>query len=206
MAVGDVLLLRNVCRAPGQTSYNLSHWLTTAETAPVPALSTIVAQFETRFHLAYKAVMPSIVEWRGAGLRRVKPAPPSPEFFNITHAGPADLTSALLPTQTCGLITLLTQFSGRKFRGRKYVPFPSEEHNDADGVPTGPYLTALQGLANLFTTPLNVAAGGGSIDLSPVIYHRTAQTTDTIIGSVPKTVWATQRRRDGFHAGDLVPF
>jgi hypothetical protein len=206
VAVNDIYLLRCVARMPGQTAFNVSYWRSAGETAPVPAISTIVAQFETRFFAAYKGLMPTVAEWRGCGLRKIRPAPPTPESFNVTHAGPGDLASAPLPTQTCGLITLLTAFSGRKFRGRKYIPFPTEEDNTADAAPVATYVTRLNALKDFFTTTLSVAAGGGSIDLAPVIYHRATQTDDLVIGGRSATVWATQRRRGAFHAGDLLPF
>jgi len=65
----------------------------------------------------------------------------------------------ILPYQTQGLIRLSTSnfVTGRRVKGRQYIPQPNEVYN-AGGVPTAPYLAGLQTAADLLGTVISTAA------------------------------------------------
>jgi hypothetical protein len=129
-------------------------------------------------------------------VQHILPEPAGDTSFSSIAPVNGSNVSDLLPRQTCGIITLRTGIAGVKFRGRVYAPFPPESANDSSGQPNAGYLTNLDALATLFDDVLTITVGADSLGLTPVVYHRSDDTTTPITVAVSRPRWATQRRRN----------
>lgn len=99
-----------------------------------------------------------------------------------------------LPWQTQGLVRLGTStiVSGRRLRGRLFVPGPGEDDNESTGIPASAYTTLLT------TSFANMLVAGATLS-EPVIWHRPtagAGGTHGLITSVGASPdWAVLRSR-----------
>lgn len=98
----------------------------------------------------YKALLPSSASYKGASCRiEWGTGIPlgGPSHYSAEGAGVGVAEGNVLPLQTCGIITKLSNVRGPGGRGRIYVPFPADSFQDVSGSPIaatyGPLLTAL---------------------------------------------------------------
>lgn len=100
-----------------------------------------------------------------------------------------------MPQQTAYCITLRTNFAGRSFRGRVYLPGYAEGQNDSLGNPVANVRTAG---VNFMTDMMAHTIGANTLQLA--VMSRTL-VTSTVVTSVEgrDLVWDTQRRR--LHGG-----
>lgn len=153
-----------------------------------------------------KALVANLATYKGVMVQRQSPKPVSLFEFANSGAGPGTGGPEPLPRQVSGLIATKTAFGGRRFRGRMYVPFPSETvSNSAVGSPTAGYVTALQTFANIVCNTISEAAGPNTWDAFPVIFDRTTLGFTDITGRVARPHWATQRRRGSFGSANVSP-
>ncbi len=156
---------------------------------------------------AYRAVMPVTAEYRGVSVQRVFPLPRTVADVQTGLAGPGLAAGGLQPTQVAALVAKKTGFAGRAFRGRAYAPFPSDSFQAATGKPSGAFVA---GQLNAFALALAATIVAGlapnTVDLTPVLFKTPAGPATSITSVVPRTEWATQRRRGGFGAKNVLPF
>lgn len=174
--------------------------VTTAENLSQPQ-GDLAVHFDSNHVGFIKALLATSATYRGVQVQRIWPLPRT--FPSVVTASAGAGTGAVgdpLPRQTSGIITLNTEFAGRAFRGRIYLPFPSEGANDVDGTPTAAYLTSLQAFATDLATTESIAdAGANLVVLTPVIYHFLQPgTSHTVTAGVARDKWATQRRRGAY--------
>jgi len=193
----DLLEMRLVTTFGSQTAFNVRHYTMTAGTSGSTTLGQCATALDSAFRALYRAVLSAGANWRGTMVRRILPIPPSPPAWDVTNAGAGLVAGDTIPGQCCGVISLITAFAGRAFRGRVYVAFPSETDNQATGIPSAGYSTNLTSLANQFATSLTLV-GTGAITLTPGLFHRTTLTASPIVGAIGRGFWGTQRRRGGF--------
>lgn len=208
MALGlnDIVQVRVVSQAGTSVAINVRHYRVSAAVGPVPTEAQVATDLSSFWHNEYKAVIALAGQFRGVGVRHMRPSPPGLESFDIGLLGAGTVAGDRLPGQICGLITLTTQFAGRRYRGRVYLPFTGEAANDVTGVPTPAHVVNMQALAAKLIVPKTTLAGGGSITLTPIIWHRDIVAFSDIINYRVIARWATQRRRDDYHTGDVPPF
>ena len=205
MAVNDIIEVRFVCTQLDQTAINVRHYKVTATTGTSQTLGDFSDVLDPIFAPLLKALLNTNAAYYGTVVRRVSPIPPSTIAWTNTGAAGGNALGDLLPRQTCGLIGLQTQFAGRAFRGRFYVPFPGEADSDANALPVAGYRGRLANLA--FALTGNQLVGiANTATLIPVIYHRASNTTTPINASVIRTKWATQRRRGSYGRPNPPPF
>lgn len=109
----------------------------------------------------------------------------------VTEAGYAGLqTGDPSPPQVAVLVQKSTGLSGRKNRGRMYLPGPVDAGVESSGLLTTTYLAQLQSAVDAFGDDLSTAG------YAPVVLHTEAADTPTPINEfvVVRKV-ATQRRR-----------
>jgi hypothetical protein len=193
----DILEWRTVCTLRDQTGFTVRHFRVSAVGVPPPTLGDCAIMLNAVFAPLSKNLMSSNAAWRGVTVRRIWPLPPSPSSWDITLAGAGTQVGDAMASQTCGLISLYTAFAGRKYRGRFYQQFPSENNNDPTGVPSALYITNLQTLADaLLGVRTNPNAKVGT--LTPILWHRATSTFTDLLGNFARTGWATQRKRGSF--------
>jgi hypothetical protein len=76
-----------------------------------------------------------------------------------------------------------------------------------DGIPSATYISNAQALGNVLSIPTGaIPNGAGSLNMSPVIWHRSTNTFTLINGYVVRPKFATQRRRGDFGRVNIMPF
>jgi hypothetical protein len=96
-----------------------------------------------------------------------------------------------LPLQTSLCVTLRTGLAGRKFRGRVYLPPPTEGQSDTNGNPSAGTATAA---ATFIDAMVDLANPSGDMALA-VTSRVSSESTPVTEVVVRDLVWDTQRRR-----------
>jgi len=178
----------------GQNGLMICHYQITDIGVGV-ALEGCAEAISERFSADLKALISVRARYEGVRLRIVHPTP-SDVVFSVNGEGDGEVTGDCLPSYVSSLISLRTGIAGPSYRGRKYVPFPSETHNVLGGVPTDTYLTLLLTLSNSFLTPLIVDFGDEPAAIQPGLYrkNRTPRFVPWDHALVRHT-WCHQKRR-----------
>lgn len=204
--VGDLYECRFFCTKGDQTSITVRHY----NVGQVGGAGLTDLQLAERVGALYgplfKGVMSGSANYYGVGVRRIQPVPIGLEVFSSNQSGPGVGTGDPLPTQISGLIQLKTQFGGRSFKGRVYVPFPGETANEVTGLPGVAYITAVAPLRDAFVGPKNMVVGVDSVTLTNVIWSRTLNITTIITNGVIPSKWSTMRSRGSFGRVNVPPF
>lgn len=198
VAANDVYLSEIHTSTADQFGLITRHWLCTATGGASITDIELVKALDARITAGFKSILCDQATYNFTRVRRVRPIPPTLPVDDATSAGPGTDASEMLPKQVSGIISHTTQFAGKRYRGRNYIPFPTEDSNDTAGIPTNAYLTTLTTWKNVYFVTLNVVGAAGTATFEPVIYHRDLDTTDRINGTFARSVWATQRRRGDF--------
>lgn len=209
MAINDIFKVRTICYISGlrQLGINVGYFKQSTLVGAGVTNLQIAGAFETRFAPLYKPVMYTGADWRGVGIQKIFPTPPSVESFANVLFGPGTVAGDALPPQISGLVSLITASAGRNYRGRKYIPFPGESDNAA-GNCTGGYVTAINLIGQGWATSITVTAGASNAQFDPVIWHRgptLANTSTPIISWFGHSAFATQRRRGQYGAQNATP-
>lgn len=203
----DLLEMRIVCATADQVSVNVLHYQARQVTGTVTDQEA-ADHVEQGVDLLYQSLLSVHATYRGVSAQRIFPLPKTvPAVAQNplvgTHVGD------LLPKQVSAVVTKQTRFAGRKYRGRIYIPFPSESANDTDSTPTAAYLATVEQLAAFLLQPIPVAgAGGGGATLTPILLHRdpVAPTFDDITTWRVNDKWGNQRRRGAYGQQNPIPF
>ena len=202
MAVGDVIKLRAVCwRAGPHLGVNVTHWISVTETLAGVTVKEFVDAMALVLPNPYKNLLSVNANYRGIGAQKILPTLGA-EHVSVVGAGAGTDTGDVLQTQS-GLIKKLTAFGGRKYRGRMYVPFPSEARNSATGNPDSTYSTNLAVLASAYDLSQTIVGVGGTATFAQCIYHRATNTVTAMVDQIAEVQWGTQRRRQ--ERGKILP-
>lgn len=171
-----------------------------------PDDGSLGAAAETSLGTKLKDCMVVDASFRGIGVQRVWPAPKTRERFFINLQGAGTVVTPPLPKQVSGLITLRTDYAGRQYRGRTYVPFPGEIDSDGvEGRPTANYVARLDTLGNFWSSILAIGAGGNTANGNPVLWKQGQVVGTPITADQGRPYWATQRRRGDYGAKNTSP-
>lgn len=204
--IGDLLRIQHWCTQGDQAAVNTFHYKVTATAGVPPTDQAIVDHFHTLGSNNYPNALVQTAKYKGATLQRLSPPPLGPVI--LSSFGPVDglRVGDPLPGQVSGIVWCRGDQSSRHHRGRAYIPFPSEDSNDAFNVPDAQYQNTLLLLAqNLYGTVV-VGVGGDTVTLDPYIFSRTLAATFLIVSKGTRPKWATQRRRGAFGARNVSPF
>jgi len=189
----------------GQESVNLwQYYVTPGSIVGAPTDLDIAVTLDTGLQAAYKAAMHNLATYRGVKVQLIPTTLstyPVPQYV-IANTGVGTGGASPTATAVCGLITKLTAFRGRKYRGRCYLPFPSTTAYDpTTGEPKAAYLTALANIGNLTCANWLVNQGGRICGLSPCLRPKNVinylLTTD-ITGNKPQPRWGTLHKRGDY--------
>lgn len=207
MILNEVWQLRIGAYTVNQASINTSHFKVTG-IGGLGATDTVVAEaFNDLLGALYRGVLSDDAFYHGVSLQRVFPLPRTRPATFIPAITPGAVAGEILPGQVSGIIRLRTAFAGHSHRGRVYLPFPSEAHNEVPGLPTPEYVQAGQLLASTWFAGRNMpGAGPDFVTLQPVIFHRISGSTDEITTADCRKLWATQKRRGSYGRTNLSPF
>jgi hypothetical protein len=169
------------CQAPGAAAANY--------------LRTLATQVYNVFEAALTSFVPSSANFLGARCTVESPHPaPQPGTYSVTVPGGSGGNTA--PTQARLILRLRTDLTGRKYRGRLFLPTPSIGFVTAAGYPDAAMLVSLNASVPTLLGPFNPTAG--SI-WNPCIIHRVTLTNPVLFATTVTTMamapgFGTQRR------------
>lgn len=170
------------------------------------ALGTILVNWYTgNWDVAWKPVIATPAVILGAKMFQENRSPVILPGIITDGSNGTGGTSAMA-TQVSGLIRTVTEKGGRAYRGRMFVPFPTTAFQDTNLTPTTVYVGLLNDIVSDVISPIAIAIGPNSYQLSPTLYHRkagkggvpAAGSDDLIVSAAGQKIWATMRKR-----GDL---
>lgn len=205
ITLNSIWRARVVCYLPNQVSVNVLHYICTTAAGAGGTDTTFAAGLDALLSPLVKALIDEAAFWRGVSVQQISPPPPTLPAVVTVNDGPGTALGDLLPAQVSGIITKQTPLAGVKFRGRMYVPFPSETDNNSN-APTASYGTRLTSLALALSDAIVAGVGGDTSDMTPCLYHRSDGSITLITQARANTLWATQRRRGNYGKLNAVPF
>jgi len=209
LSVGDFLQERVGFWFAPQAAYNILYWEIASIVGGASVdLQALCNELDSLTKVPACDIITASASYSGVGLKRISPGVPSVEAVSTTGSGVGTWAGDAYAKQVAGIITKRTVKSGRKYRGRLYLPFVSEAAAHTDTTPTAAYLTAADAYALVTVAPITlVPAGVTGVFLTPLLKHAAVGTTaDTITNYVVRDKWATQRRRGDYGRPNTQPF
>lgn len=206
LTVGDVLRVQGICTMGVQTALNTAHYVVSNVTGGGLTDTQLAVEFDQLVSGPYKAWLPTQAAYFGVLVQRIFPVPQYAHQIGNAGAGPGTGGGGALPGEVSGLAALRTNFAGRAFRGRLFIPFPAGNSVAAGPIPLAlspAALTLMGEIVGNLAQSVTFAVGGASISLTCVVFHRKANKagTTTPNGVTPitsfalETLLADQRRR-----------
>lgn len=192
-----------------QYSINTLHAKCATLAAGGPAsLQDIATAFSGYLNTDYKALLSEDAELIGVGIRIIRPLPQTLEVVSTIDAGSGGQTGDVLPGIVAGLLALKTDIAGPRYRGRLFLPWPSEACNEDPGQPTPAYVTALGNFGSLLLgTPAIISTAGKSVGTWEFgVYHRDDGSTTPITHVAARSYWSQHVTRAGIRRPDRPPF
>jgi hypothetical protein len=215
-AVGWNYQLQTCCYTPTQISLNDTVWQVTAVTGgtdiPVQAVADAM---NTVFAASYKNWMAPQSSWRGTAVRWVSATGiTQASYVNVSSDGVGTAAGNTLPAQVSGLVSWKTALAGRRYRGRIFVGFPSDNWTNADGTMSAAGQTELATIQTLYTVPIVVAPAGGVQGITLALYMRSLLAVGPprtysyfpVTQGIARARWASQRRRGQYGRQNVLPF
>jgi hypothetical protein len=208
IVVGGVVRHVMYCTIPGQVSVTKRDYQCVSITGGSNIDGQSVIEMFDNYHAtSMKNCLAASATYYGSQLYYQTPVglKPRPVYTKVNQGIGSDLAD-LLPTQSCGLISLYTDTLGKTGQGRVYVPFPSIDSIDLNGTPDNLYLVDLDVLAQSLIAPHIVPGGGVTATFTPVLYIPGGEPPKPIIRYIVRDAFATQRRRGAFGRLNASPF
>lgn len=202
---GDILEHRVWCSDGVQAAVNVRHYEVSSVVGGAVTDQDVATYMDGQLSPLYGALINNHATYNGVQLTKIFPNPPAVPVSSTVGSGVGVGGADALPLQVAGLLSLKTGFSGRAYRGRLYIPFPSQSGCNTQGGQGIGYQTAAVNLALAYTAAPTITVGASSLKISPVIWHRSTATRTlvTSVGASPR--WATQRRRGDYGRPNSSP-
>lgn len=205
LAVGDIVEVKAFTSARDQLGLIVRHFRVLGINGAGQTLDLQAPIWETQLSTRLIPCLSANARFEGVTVRKVAPLPASLAFPSTALAQAGGAAGDVLPRVTAGLVKLTSGLAGRKNRGRMYVPFPSEAHNDATGSPSAGYQALLDTLATFYTSNRAVNSGGGDgYQYQGVVYSRRTRTAVDLINWNVRTHWGRQLRRSDTGRSNVI--
>jgi len=195
LAVGQYVEVTPYCFCNNQLGLNVLHYRVQALVGTPPQDSDVAFTFATGFAPLIKPMLAQEAQYLGVKVQIIKPTRLVAVTDN-TGAGAGTSGVSVLPKQVAGLLSKRTVNAGRAFRGRAYIPFPSEDDSDTYAVPNAGYSVNLVNMAVFLGDQLHPVVAGNI--LTPIIYHRKTGTATDISIVLAANKFATIRKRGDY--------
>lgn len=170
-----------------------------------PTYADVVAELGAALAAAYTGLLSDHCDVLGCMARQVSPVVLDNWTVSTWDKVPGTGGATRLPDQVAYLISLKSDSIGKKYMGREYVPFPPTEANDDGSVETT-YLTDLQALGAILSSPYSLSVGGRTATLNPVAKAGGAFSSLAVLTHYEAhNQFATQRRRGAFGRFNVPP-
>jgi len=204
-SINDVVEVKLYAHSEGQYSVNTLHYKVTAAAGGGSTDEIFAGELSDMFPDRLKAAMSVQATYEGLTVQIIRPTR-RPRVINIVGRDVGGVAGDILPRQVAGLIQKRTTTASRSGRGRMFVPFPSETHNNPDGFPVIAYTDLLDLLATTMLTTVVSADGANTSTLVPCLYNRNTHATILLTGAISGSTWGTCRRRADVRGADKLPF
>ena len=211
LTVGMILQARAWCVNDQQVSVTTLHHRVDVLSGPVVTDVDFLNGWDTTFAPYFIGLIANGSKYYGSSMQILGPGPLGLLRTTIASQSVGHGGADRLPSQVSGLIRWGTNTGGRAYKGRIYLPFPSEEQNNVDGYPITGYLAGLDALGNEYVSHTVWGLSLGAQTIVPVLRHRKNKVgvipAPTQISTwVSSNQWATQRKRGAFGRPNNVPF
>lgn len=201
----DILEVKVYCQAAEQLAINILHFhVLPPGTGPITD-KEIAAHLDANLVAFYIAIMAPTASYIGLTVQVVGGSTPKPYVVSNVHTAVGTVAGDLMPRQTAGLVTKLTNGIGRSNRGRIYLPFPGEADNQSTGIPTAGYVARMTNLTNYLTSAITAVGAGGNAKLQIILRHRLTGLYTDMNGVRNNQKWGTQRRRGSYGRPNTLP-
>lgn len=205
LAINDIVRLQMICADNDQASFNTVYYQVTGVGVSVATLEDMVANFSALVAPLIKPLIYNGASFDGIIGQIISPLPLMARVLNGNDTGIGTGGAIGLARQVAGLIRLRTDFAGPGFRGRNYLPFPSNSHNQAYGLPTNAYVAAALLLATDMKAFTSVSVGGRTATVRMGLWKRAGSVFTPITSVDAASDWATQKRRGTFGRPNIAP-
>lgn len=208
ISAGDVFLVRIICQLDQQVSVNAKLVRCSQSDAnPSVLLTELADAISTDLGPKYVDLLSVDATYRGVSVQRVNPQPKTIPVVSIVQQSGGLVVGNPLPPQTAGLVSLKGSAAGRRFQGRIYLPFPGENSNAAEGVPSFDYVVDANSIGTSMITGYSIAGTiGGSAEFVYTLDVTGADVNKDFNSFVTRPGWATQQRRGAFGRTNITPF
>lgn len=195
LVVGDIIETKVFSKLGEQVAINVYHYRCSAFTGVSRTDQEIANSMESVGGPKYKAAMPGAALHLGTTVQIIQGGVLPVRAVSVTEAGVGARAADALAPQLAVLVRKNTGIAGRANRGRVYLPFFAEDEEDANGEVNAAGQAAATVIAAYYLNQINIAAGGSSVTLDPIIWQRTDRTYVNITSYTVRSLFATQRRR-----------
>jgi hypothetical protein len=212
VAVGDLYKHRIFCYSGNQVAINTRYFIPTLNSGAAVTEQQLITAMDIVHAAAYKPAMHNLAQYIGSDIQNIQVGPPYPiQIAASANTGNGTGGADPLPQQVSGIYTVTTDKTGRGFRGRAYIPFPSTAFVTIATPPlmSAAYQALLTSIANEFVGSVTIGVAGSSYDLNWCIRHSAPPalrgTTEETVSFKVGSNFATQRRRGDFGRTNTVP-
>lgn len=195
---GDLIQSVQHFRNTTKDALIIRHWKVVAKFGTGADIADVAQTLDDAFNSAWDDLMADTASKRTTFTQAFDAATDLPKSLNTEAPTPTIVTGAIaggiLPGQVAGLVTLLTDTPGKSYRGRFYMPFPSESSCD-EGNTTSGYRSDLATLAALYVNSYTVGDLTNGLSIQGCIYSRHLHIMTITTGYRTGLLFGTQRRR-----------
>lgn len=208
ITVGNIYLVKWWTLLGSQLGITQCHFVCNGETGNSAFDEDFRDYLSLNTSAKFKDCLNNNANHRGISVWRIWPLPKPVPIISTAGAGNGTGAGDPLPKQVSGIIKKKTSQAGRAYRGRMYIPFPSEGNNDpTQGRPNGAYIALLSLFALTIEPQITVGAGPDTAILKSCIVHASVPGTFNYITEFDEPpYWATQRRRGDYGPQNVAPF
>lgn len=199
--IGGLVRWKPQCFINNQLGENILYFKRTDALVTSPTEDKVLEAIDNAFAPVIRPLLATAAQYMGSSLQRLTPTLSNRFTYSVNAGAGTGTAGDVMSTQTCGLITKLTDMGGKKNRGRMYVPFPSEG-DSVLGVPSdgiGGYQARLATLAAQLISDVTLLTGqtfapwlcGYDEVVGLKVFAERGRITDYRRGPG----WATQRKR-----------
>lgn len=201
---GDILECRFVCQNRLQQAVNTIHYQVGAVTGGTLTDSQVAPLIDLRAAPLYKAWLPTACSYRGSRIQVVFQKPLQVAVVTTANSGIGAKVGDPLPSVAAYLMKKQTTLAGPKGQGRIFLPFWSEDENDATGKPGATAIVLATAFATQMLGPFGVTVGGAVTTLTPGVYSRKFSTFINLASVVLRGEWYHIDRRSESGKPDLI--
>jgi len=214
IGLNDVVIARVWCSDEEQASVNTFCYQCTEIAFSDATDDEIATDLDTLLSPLYADILNTSTKYNGVQVYKLNGnlnGTPYQPGVSVAGATFGTVTGLGLPRQTCGIISWNTSLTGRRYRGRTYLPFPPSGFDSGQGFPSTPAITAYYNIASAIRNYVLTSMTGATMEQQ--LYHRGRQySTPPIPGQITPmrawtnpAKWATQRRRGSYGRANSSP-